>query len=104
MKNPFIIKALEVNSTHITESDNEILLNAEDCPLATYKMVGGEISYGHMIYTGLDDDFFSPDDLKTAGISEALISLLNFARENNCKFLHVDEDGETYEDLPAFDW
>ena len=103
--NPFLIKVFEANSGHITENDDKLLQCEDMTSLVVYKVIGGEILYGYLIYTYLDDqDTFTKKSLMKDGYSEALCNLLELAKNQGCKFLQLDGDGTQYEDLPTFDW
>jgi hypothetical protein len=111
IKKPFIVKAFEASSSHITPKDDKLLKQKDLCSLATYEVRGGGILYGFLIYTGLKDNTsihemrsFSDKAIKAEGYSKAFINLLKIARKNGCKFLQLDCDGVEYDDLPTFDW
>jgi hypothetical protein len=111
IKNPFIVKVFEASSCHITKNDDKLLKREDLCSLSVYRVKGGDILYGFLIYTGLEDNTsvdemksFSDTAIKTEGYSDALLNLLMMAKRNGCKFLQLDCDGVEYEDLPKFDW
>jgi hypothetical protein len=83
---------LEINSelvlstAHISESTNAALTNdlltqRTDCGLRLHVL--GFIEYG------------APEELK---------ALLKLAKQNNCKWLLLDRDGDIHPSLPVFDW
>lgn len=109
---PFIVKVFEASTCHITEEDDKLLRQDGQSELSVYDIKGGEVQYGYLIYTGLDNGTsvdeqnpsFTKDSLKTAGFSDALVNLLSLAKKSGCKFLQLDCDGVEYEDLPKFNW
>jgi hypothetical protein len=114
--NPFIVKVFEASSSHITGADDKLLKRNDLASLAVYSIKGGGITYGFLIYTGLDDDSTLSEteaqigredfykSIRTEGYSDAMINLIMMAKRNGCKFLQLDCDGTEYDDLPTFDW
>ena len=105
---PLIVKCFEASTIHITKQD-DALLNREDLSaFAIYVVKGGSISYGYLVYTGMDDDLENWLGTKKiaeeAGFSQAFTALIDLARQSGCKFLQLDCDGVEYDDLPKFNW
>jgi hypothetical protein len=44
------------------------------------------------------------DWIREQGYSEGIISMLIFARDNNCWWVNLDRDGEQIEELEEFEW
>lgn len=96
-KTPFITKNMDTSTGHITSNDNKLLTeNADDCPVTYYKY-----EYGYLVFVPEQDEGKAALDF---GFSKEFVSLLEIARKNQCKYLQLDSDGITYEDLPTFDW
>ena len=106
--NPFLVKAFEASSCHITKEDNSLLRQEDHCSLCVYEVRGSGILYGYLICTGFEDSSINPDEfykaVKDEGYSDAMINLLKLAKDKGCKFLQLDCDGMQYDDLPSFDW
>ena len=104
---PCVHKILEVSSGHITKEDDR-LLKKDLSAFAVYNVKGGDVLYGFLIYTGLDDDleeFLGTKKIgKQEGFSPAFFHLIDLARNAGCKFLQIDCDGVEYDDLPKYDW
>lgn len=100
-KNPFIVKAFEASTAHITQQDGFLLKKDDKSDPVAYSY-----EYGYFIF--VDWEKIEHDHqirrLKEIGYSQALINLINQARIHKCKFLQLDGDGIEYEDLPTFDW
>jgi hypothetical protein len=111
-KKPYIVKVFEACTSHITKKDDKLLRKEDLAELSVYQVKGGDILFGYLIYTGLEDNtsineqIFKPtkDAILKAGFSENFVSLLNKAKKNGCKFLQLDCEGVEYEDLQTFDW
>ena len=103
-KNPFVFKSLDASTAHISKSDNELLrLNSLEKPVkGDFQCVHGHL-FGYFVYaTNLTLE--EKRVLYVAGYSKEYIELLGKATKLDCKFLALDGDGITYDDLPAFDW
>jgi hypothetical protein len=88
-----------IDGTHHGERDNE-LLQKEDIALSVY-----DYEYGYFVYSGdgsISEVGFSR--MEEAGFSKELLNLVRIAHEKGCKFLCLDCDGPTYNDLAQFDW
>ena len=100
---PFIIKAFESSTCHITEEDNNKLMS-DDCELVVYPYQGSGIQYGMLVFADPETAERDFSELKDQGFSDALIKLLQIAYAEGCKFLQLDCDGTTYPELPQYDW
>jgi len=96
---PYITKAFEASTCHITKHDTE-LLGRDDCAICAYSF-----EYGWFIFTGSGGyDQEEYNGILAYGFSEALVNLLKTAAKHDCKFLCLDCDGFTYDDLPQYKW
>lgn len=93
-----ISKVLTISTAHITEETDRKLqdnseLNLMD--LSVYEK--GE--YGYWIY-------IDPLDILMchANIPEDLLNCIKFARQNDCRWLCLDCDGEVVPELPTYEW
>jgi hypothetical protein len=102
MKEPFITKNLDVSTAHITKKDSE-LLNQK---IIQDTLVIYPYGYGHFIYVPAASDLESGEAslIKSQGFSDPFINLLKLAAQSGCKYLQLDCDGTTYNDLPTFTW
>ncbi len=94
-----INKIFTCSTGHITKEDADLLRASDDIPSAHYE-------FGDFIPVPSDEDLYK--DLlarcSSDGYSKEFIRLLEIAKENDCVYLQLDCDGETYEDLPEFSW
>jgi hypothetical protein len=101
IKDPTIYKNLDCSTVHITKQDGK-LLDQRDCPLSIQN-----VDYGWMVYCRADNNMLTAEELESLtkfGFSEAFIDLFTIARFHGCKWLDLDCDGMTYDDLPKFAW
>jgi len=123
-----IDKLLDVSTCHITQKDSELLaqdaLEGDEAarihglPLPKGGKVSPFIVYaypeGFRVWTGFPVRSFAPNDneyineafadARKVGYSEALLTLIRVAAENDCRFLLLDRDGQEYEQFESFDW
>jgi len=95
-----ITKNFDCSTAHITSKDNSNLKFEPfkpNAPLIIYPYKEGYFVYVPQI------DFEQALNTLTE-YSVGFKHLLRLAHNHECKFLHLDRDGETYEDLPTFDW
>ena len=95
--NPYIVKAFEASTVHITRAD-QVLLNKEDNPtLVIYRY-----EYGYFIFVEFEKDLMDSSftGLETEGYSKHIQTLIRRAQQHGCKFLQIDGDATEYEDLP----
>jgi hypothetical protein len=62
--------------------------------LVIYPTAYGWFGYAH-------DDF---DALKEAGVSDVLVNIYRYARQNGCDYVMFDCDAGEDENLPTFEW
>ena len=97
-------KFLDATTGHITYEDNRKLL---DDPISfPCRVIPHE--YGWWINVPekklwIEEDPRA-DRIRDQGYSEGLISMLIFARDNCCRWVNLDCDGEFVEGLKTFDW
>lgn len=101
-KNPYVIKSLDVCTCHITKKDNR-LLRAAIKGVDTNPVTAYIYEYGYLVYVPKKDDGLNKACIKE-GYSMEFLTLLNKARELKCKYVQLDGDSTTYDDLPTFDW
>lgn len=95
MSNLPIFKLMEISTVHITPETNEYLMAMiEDDDFMLHLFHTG---YGFLISVPYDDALCTdlPQDLKCC---------LEFACENDCKWLQLDCDGEVVDELKEYDW
>lgn len=56
---------------------------------------GGEMPYGWFLWCFTEPPEDLPDDLR---------DVFSFARENNCDYVYLDQDGPTIDGLATFEW
>ncbi len=99
MKTPHVYKNLDCSTVHITKADS-VLLNGRDIGLSIQNT-----DYGWLVFCGTNDGIKNiREGLKAAGFSLAFVDLFLQARQLGCKWLDLDCDGMTYDDLPKFEW
>jgi len=86
-----INKEIVFNTGHIPENEAKYL-DSDECDLLVQ-----EYMYGWRIWVDAEHDFETPE------VCPNIIALLDIAKENECKWLVLDCDGEQY-DLPTFEW
>ena len=109
---PTITKNFDVSTTHISERDDEIIL----ATARSYKkglfvnpptdLIVYDYVEGFFVFAAIEDDeaenFYTT--LEGQGLSHEFIALLRQAKSLGCKYLQLDRDGETYDNLPTFKW
>ncbi|MBB4861525.1 hypothetical protein HNP46_000336 [Pseudomonas nitritireducens] len=112
-----IQKCLVLSTCHVTEAEmtavamipvrnNSDMENPEGHKLIVHPVgtVAGDRAYGSLVYAGNLGD---SDDV-SSGVCPTtfpnVLRLLELARQNDCCWLKLDRDGNTYEELPLFDW
>jgi len=89
-----IHKTLVISTVHIEESDLDVIAN----DLISYELD----EYGWLIYVNLEH---ANDILFTEyAVSDALISAIKLAQNNDCLYLRLDRDGPEVDGLSKFDW
>jgi len=87
-----INKELVLSTAHIT-LDTAVMLDSEDCPFYVIKDAYSwrmHVQKGALIH-------------KCDGSPE-LQALAKLAQDNYCNWLVLDQDADTYDELPTFDW
>lgn len=90
-----IFKFMEISTAHISPETNEYLMAMiEDGDFMLHLFHTG---YGFLINVPYGDKWYTdlPLDLKRC---------LEFARENDCKWLHLDCEGDVIDDLKEYIW
>jgi len=98
---------------HISENDNVLLqAMAEKGDTVDRLQVVMSYEYGFLVsvwhWHGLDEDPVAGADmdrkLLVAGFSEAYINLCRIAGRQRFKYLNLDRDAESVDDVPEFQW
>ena len=97
-----IERSLVVSTAHISADDNEKLANEAEMN-TTPSLVVYRYEFGFLIYTGSPIDELIDKDVQER-YSDALSNLLRLAKRENCQYLKLDCDAQTYPDLEVFDW
>lgn len=97
---PYTKKVLDISTAHITNKDNELLRISSEGQTAT-SLVVYDYAYGYFIAV---PDELTAEAYREEGFSEALISILTYAKITGCDYVQLDGDGITYTDLQTFDW
>jgi hypothetical protein len=101
--NPFTSKVLDVSTVHISQEDNELLV---DTHLTESPIIAYQSDCGYFVYIPQDKELYDgfPEKAKSFGHSKAFINLIDKARNMECQYIHLDRDGTTYSDIPKFKW
>jgi hypothetical protein len=96
-------KFLDVSTGHITHEDSQYLsIGYDNFPA---RVIPHE--YGWWINVPekkLWEEESKADCMRKQGYSEGLISVLMFARNNDCWWVNLDCDGEYVDGLEIFEW
>ena len=95
MNNLEVSKMLTVSTAHITEDTNRLLANepyTDGMQLSVFE----KADFGWFIYVN--------DDLENRNIPDDLRACLELAKENGCKWLCLDCDGDTVDELEEYEW
>jgi len=84
---------MDASSSHITESDADLLTNGETDVIAHAYEFGWLV----MIDPELDGELLY-------GYSDAFQNLYKIAYAGDCQYLLLDADAKIYDELPQFDW
>ena len=104
IKKPNILKFLDISTGHITLGDS--LLLAQKDVASTPLVCIRPYEYGWYVFTTSEADRV-PEYLKAfkkTGYSKAFRDLYRYACKKGYYALNIDQDGETYAELPQFDW
>lgn len=94
---PYILKVLDVSTSHITDKDDKLLAGS-DFP-------GCAISYAYgysVIVLKAQPDIV--ESYRRYGMSEEFCRVYTWAEKLDVAEVRFDRDGTVYEDLPEFDW
>lgn len=104
-----VLTMLDLSTGHITEEDSTKLYILKE--LATLRNSPIRIiahQYGWFVNVPEDKSVQERIErviaLIDAGFSEEFIVLYFMARDSGCSWINFDQDGETVDDLPVFDW
>jgi len=105
---PYIVKAFEASTGHITLTDNQCLQrdSISHSPDHNPVLIVYPYEFGYFIFVDIKKEE-QPDwlaCLEKEGYSEQFRNLAKLAQDNECKFLQLDQDGIEYEDIPNFGW
>ena len=96
-----IEKNLVVSTGHISKDDND-RLETDSSSNLTPDLVIYKYQYGFFIF--ISDELEESIDRLRSNYTEALCNLLTLAKANGCRYLKLDRDGQTFPELPVFDW
>jgi hypothetical protein len=100
IKNPIIIKCLDINIGHILYDDVCLLKT----PIG-YNYNNPVISYmyeeGYLTFIPDEDQ---NEIISNYGYSENFLNILKIGRKNYCVYILLDRDATQYEDLEFFNW
>jgi hypothetical protein len=105
MEENMLSKNLEVSTAHISQQDAKLLDEASDCPGAP-PVVVYKYPEGYFLYVPEATEDFKDIILiaHRAGFSKNVLDLMANARQNKCKYVHIDRDSEVYPDIPTYEW
>jgi hypothetical protein len=94
---------LDASTAHITEQDDKLLREGVS-GVIYYELSGG----GYLIWVSPKEhpDMSAELDkqVKRAGLSDAFLGLIRYARQNWCDYIKLDGNGMKIEELPTFNW
>ena len=101
MSTPEICNMMILSTAHIAEEDNDLLCSREsrwdgEKPL---HITHAPAEYGYFVWTGTHANL-----VRESGFSSAFLAVLEYARDRGCRYLYLDRDGESVDDLPTFNW
>jgi hypothetical protein len=110
---PTITKVFDVSTCHVSGNDMRLTgetakAHREDGIFAKppTDLIVYAYEEGCFVFAAIEDDvqeeFYT--SLECQGLSHEFIALLRLAKQFGCKFLQLDRDGETYDNLPTFKW
>jgi hypothetical protein len=106
-------KNLDVSTGHVSHNDMRLIGETAKAhreqgifaqPPTT--LIVYDYEEGCFVFAAIEDDaaeeFYT--SLECQGMSPEFIALLKLAKQSGCKYLQLDRDGETYDNLPTFKW
>lgn len=89
-----ISNMITISTAHITE-ETAILLNDD-------RTVGkwGVVAYAKSVYGWFIPLVFE----ELTNVPSDLLDCIGYARDHNCSWLFLDQDGDIVDDLPIYDW
>lgn len=98
---------LDASTGHITESDMR-LLDCKGRPRIENGIISVPHQYGAWIHCLTDQGFTENDyeNVRAGGFSDSFIKLLKFAKQRNCEWINLDQDGFIHGDrkLDCNEW
>ena len=93
-----ITKVLTISTAHITEETDRKLQDKSEVNNMCIS-VYDKAEYGYWIYIDPYDRLMCHEN-----IPEDLLNCIKLARQNDCRWLCLDCDGEEVSELPTYDW
>ena len=93
-----ITKVLTISTAHITEETDRKLQDESEVNNMCIS-VYDKVEYGYWIYIDPYDRLMCNEN-----IPEDLLNCIKLARQNDCRWLCLDCDGEEVSELPTYDW
>lgn len=104
-KKPHITTNFDCSTGHITKKDDELIKKSRkdpEHPLIVYFYKEGYFIFCY--YEDHTDMKEKIEELEKYGFSKEFIHIFSVSRNLFCKYLQLDCDGTTYEELPTFNW
>ena len=96
LKEPTVIKMLDVSTVHMTREDNDLLTSEHQDLNVCYD----NLPNGFLVYIPEDKDAIE----ECKDLSEGFRTVLHWAQLNGATHVKFDADGDVYPQLPKFDW
>ena len=95
-------KMLDMSTGHLEQTDCELL--ESEGSSGSDQLPVSAVQYEEGFYVNLANVDLANMDRDWAKFSHHFQRVLRLAKEAGFDFINFDRDGETYEDLPRFDW
>jgi len=98
MEDPFVFKVLDISTGHMEQRDAELLDKWHSSGSLLIPPTYVLAEYGYLVYCR------GPREAETNELSQAVQTILAWARSLGCDYVRFDRDGRQYDGLPIFDW
>lgn len=92
----------ELLEYYIDENDNK--WSSRDTNNCAIRVIGHEYGYWVHVPFELEEQPAIYERLLLQGFSEDFINVLKYAYQNTCWWINFDQDADTDNNLPVFDW
>jgi len=96
---------LDCSISHISSSDNDLLIAGIDAPDTPFLILGHEHGYWLNVPTeSLNEYLARYQNMIDYGFGEGMLTLYAYASVNQCNWINLDSDGEVLPNRKIYEW